>query len=101
MSLSKPAPANGVNLQKFFIVKLLTLGKTFYDVGEFGYEIEIKRSRYESEFPLEWMQKVLPIIAIASYETKVALPLAIATKESERAIGRGLGQQAFSSIYNF
>lgn len=48
------------------------------------------------------MQKDLQMVAIAEYESNVALPLANTTKEIyQQAIQQGLGQQDFAAIYDF
>ena len=63
---------------------------------------KLEQADYEPEFPLEWMQKDLQMVAIAGYETQVALPLANTTKEIyQQAIAQGLGRQDFSAIYQF
>ena len=63
---------------------------------------KLQQSQYEAEFPLQWMQKDLQMVAIAGYESNVPLPLANTTKEIyQQAIQQGLGQQDFAAIYDF
>ena len=63
---------------------------------------KLAESQYEPEFPLQWMHKDLQMVAIASYEAQVPLPLANTTKEIyQQAIQQNLGEQDFSAIYDF
>ncbi|MGD1920502.1 MAG: NAD(P)-dependent oxidoreductase [Pleurocapsa sp.] len=63
---------------------------------------KLAKSHYDPEFPLQWMQKDLQMVAIAGYKNQVPLPLANATKEIyQQAIQQGLGQQDFTAIYDF
>ena len=60
------------------------------------------KSQYDPEFPLQWMQKDLQMIAIAGYESQVPLPLANVTREIyQQAVQLELGKQDFSAIYDF
>lgn len=57
---------------------------------------------YEAEFPLQWMQKDLEMVAIAANEVGVAIPVTSIVKELYRlAMQQGLSEKDFSAIYSF
>jgi len=57
---------------------------------------------YEAEFPLQWMQKDLHMVAIAANEAGVAIPVTSIVKEMYRlAMQQGLGEKDFSAIHSF
>lgn len=63
---------------------------------------KIENDDYETEFPLQWMQKDLQMVSIAAYESNVAMPLGNTAKEVYRlGLQKGLGEQDFSAIYAF
>ena len=62
----------------------------------------IEQENYEAEFPLQWMQKDLHMVAIAANEAGVAIPVTSNVKEIYRlAMQQGLGEKDFSAIYSF
>lgn len=63
---------------------------------------KLERGDFEAEFPLEWMQKDLRMVATAASEEGVALPLANLGKEMyQLAVASGAGREDFSAIYRF
>lgn len=57
---------------------------------------------YETDFPLQWMQKDLHMAAVAAFESDAALPLGNVAKEIYRlAMRSGYGEMDFSAIYQF
>ncbi|MBW4646418.1 MAG: NAD(P)-dependent oxidoreductase [Goleter apudmare HA4340-LM2] len=63
---------------------------------------KLELADYQAEFPLQWMQKDLHMVAIAAHEVGVAIPVTSAVKEVYRlAIQQGLGEQDFSAIHSF
>ncbi|MBW4615677.1 MAG: NAD-binding protein [Desmonostoc vinosum HA7617-LM4] len=62
----------------------------------------LESENYDAEFPLQWMQKDLHMVAIAANEAGVAIPVTSTVKEVYRlAMQQGLSQQDFSAIYSF
>jgi 3-hydroxyisobutyrate dehydrogenase-like beta-hydroxyacid dehydrogenase len=62
----------------------------------------LEREDYKVEFPLQWMQKDLQMVAIAANEAGVAIPVTSTVKEVYRlAMQQGLSEQDFSAIYSF
>ncbi len=60
---------------------------------------KIEESRFDPEFPLQWMHKDLQLASDTAYETGAALPLANLTKEIYAlAVKNGLGEQDFSAV---
>lgn len=63
---------------------------------------KLEQEDYAAEFPLQWMQKDLHMVAIAANEVGVAIPLTSNVKELYRlAMQQGLGEQDFSAIHSF
>ncbi|NJP07495.1 MAG: NAD(P)-dependent oxidoreductase [Chloroflexaceae bacterium] len=57
---------------------------------------------YDPEFPLQWMQKDMQMVAETGYTAGVAMPIANLTKEMCRlAIQDGLSEVDFSAIYHY
>jgi 3-hydroxyisobutyrate dehydrogenase-like beta-hydroxyacid dehydrogenase len=62
----------------------------------------IENDTFDVEFPLQWMQKDMAMVAATAFESDVAMPLANATKETYQLAKRyGHGEQDFSAIYAF
>ncbi len=63
---------------------------------------KLEAEKYDTDFPLRWMQKDLHMASVAAYESGVALPLGNSAKELYRlAMRSGLGDMDFSAIYQF
>ncbi len=63
---------------------------------------KLELENYEAEFPLQWMQKDLQMVAIAAAKAGVAIPVTSTVKEVYRlAMQQGLSEQDFSAIYSF
>lgn len=61
---------------------------------------KIDEGRFDTEFPLQWMQKDLHLVTETAYELGLPLPLASMTEDLYgMAKQRGLGGQDFSAIY--
>ena len=62
----------------------------------------LENGDYEADFPLQWMQKDMQMVATAAYESGVPMPLANLTKELyQLAIQAGWGEEDFSAVYQF
>ena len=63
---------------------------------------KIKKEEFNTEFPLQLMQKDLHLVDITAFENKVSLPLSNIAKEVYGlAIKNGFGEKDFSAIYEF
>ena len=63
---------------------------------------KLETEDYEAEFPLQWMQKDLHMVALAAAEAGVAIPVTSTVKEVYRlAMQQGLGEKDFSAIHSF
>ncbi len=57
---------------------------------------------YDTEFPLQWMQKDLQLAAVSGYEQGVSLPTTNAAKEVYMLAARyGLAEEDFAAVYAF
>ncbi len=62
----------------------------------------IEANDYDTEFPLQWMQKDLQMAAVAAFDAGAALPLGNAAKEVYRlAMQSGFAEHDFAAIYSF
>jgi 3-hydroxyisobutyrate dehydrogenase/glyoxylate/succinic semialdehyde reductase len=63
---------------------------------------KIESGKYETEFPLRWMQKDMHLAALSAYESGVALPLTNSAKELYRlAMRNGHAKEDFSAVYAY
>lgn len=67
-----------------------------------GKREKLASGAYPADFPLQWMQKDMQMVAEAAYAVGTAMPLANVTKEIYRlAMQQGLGEADFSAIYAY
>jgi 3-hydroxyisobutyrate dehydrogenase-like beta-hydroxyacid dehydrogenase len=70
-----------------------------YLVGKRG---KIESGDFEADFPLQWMQKDLQMVAETAFETGTAMPVSNVAKELYQLAARyGYGEQDFAAIYAF
>jgi 3-hydroxyisobutyrate dehydrogenase-like beta-hydroxyacid dehydrogenase len=63
---------------------------------------KLETGTFEAEFPLQWMEKDLNLVAISAIEQGVALPGANATRDVYTLADRyGLANEDFSAVYRF
>ena len=67
-----------------------------------GKKEKIQNGNFNSEFPLEHMQKDLFLVSQTAYENRISLPLSNISKEIYGlAVQKGLGNKDFSAVYEF
>ncbi len=67
-----------------------------------GKREKLENEQFDTEFPLQWMQKDLQLASISAYEQNLALPALNVIKEVfAQAKQHGLAEQDFSAIFNF
>lgn len=70
-----------------------------YIAGKRG---KLESGTYNTDFPLQWMQKDMHMVAEAAFASGVAMPLANLTKEIYRlAMQQGLSEADFSAIHRY
>jgi 3-hydroxyisobutyrate dehydrogenase-like beta-hydroxyacid dehydrogenase len=63
---------------------------------------KMEESKFDPEFPLQWMHKDLQLVSDTAYEAAVALPMSNLAKEIYGlAVKNGLGEMDFSAVYKF
>ncbi|WHY73914.1 NAD(P)-dependent oxidoreductase [Fictibacillus enclensis] len=90
-----------LGLEKETILNTLIGGPT---TGAFigGKKNKLLTNQYDTEFPLEHIQKDLNLIASEAYQNGSSLPIANVTKEMYSLANQyGLGKEDFSAIYEF
>ncbi|SDM54334.1 3-hydroxyisobutyrate dehydrogenase [Fictibacillus solisalsi] len=90
-----------LGLEKETILNTLIGGPT---TGAFigGKKNKLLTNQYDTEFPLEHIQKDLNLIAGEAYQNGSSLPIANVTKEMYSLANQyGLGKEDFSAIYEF
>ncbi len=67
-----------------------------------GKKEKIRNEEYNTEFPLEHMQKDLHLVDITAFENRISLPLSNISKEIYGlAVKKGFGEKDFSAVYEF